>query len=139
MFQLLGAAHTSIYSEFQGRQRVLPEALGGTVQSHQAEAAGKASQTETLGLKVQALIPSGTTLSICGISGHPLLAGQGLGQRELPVPLGILLLMLLLSLPFLAGERERNESGIVWVTAALTQLFTFKILIKNIKGISCYT
>lgn len=43
MFQLLGASCTSIYSEFQGRQRVLPEALGDTVQSHQAEAARKTS------------------------------------------------------------------------------------------------
>lgn len=64
MFQLLGASCTSIYSECQGRQRALPEALSGTAQSHQAEAAGKASWTETLGLMVQAPISSGTTLSV---------------------------------------------------------------------------
>lgn len=34
-----------IYSEFQGRRKVLPEALGGAVQRHPAEAAGKAAQT----------------------------------------------------------------------------------------------
>lgn len=78
------------------------------------------------------------TLPIDRISGHPLLAGQGLGQRELPLAFRILLLVLLLSLP-LAGERERKESGIVWVTATLTQLFTSEFLIKNIKGISHYT
>lgn len=76
---------------------------------------------------------------MCGIFGHPLPAGQGLGQRDLPVAFGILVLGPLLSLPLFAGEREGKESGIVWVTAALTQLFTVKVLIKDIKSISCYT
>lgn len=140
MFQLLGASCTSIYSECKaGRglsQRlsaVLPKAIRQKQLGKHLGLKPWGSWSKHPSLQAQ------LSLWMSEIAEHPLLAGQGLGHRELPVAFGILLLVLLLSLLLLAGERERKESGIVWVTAALTQLFTFKVLIKNIKGISSYT
>lgn len=127
-----------IYSEFQGRQGVLPESWGGTLQSHWARPAGKASQTENLGLMVQASMPSAMTLY--RISGHPLLTELGQGQRELTVAFHICCLWFCAffeACPLGWGEWEEeawNHLGLSSSHAA--PIFTFKLLLKNIMGTS---
>lgn len=93
----------SIYSEFQGRQMVLPlhHSQSGTC----PKPSGRSSWERTLDWNPGAYGPSTHPFrqnSMCGIFGHPLPAGQGLGQRDLP--LGSWCLGLFWACPSLLGR-----------------------------------